>query len=518
MRLVTDALDRAVASTPDKVVLVCDGQRLSYRRLDELANRLANTLAAHSVDRGDRVVLWGPNSVELVVGIFAVLKLGAVIVLANDSAKPTQLAYLVADCAAKAILATGRQSVAVVPLLDSQPTLQVGVVVRAAGPSPRLPHDRLLDYAEALARGDVNPPPRRAIDRDLACLIYTSGSTGAPKGVMSAHHNVVFAVDSITSYLRNTADDVVLSALPLSFDYGLYQLFMVVAFGGTLVLERSFAFPAEFLLRLAEERATGVPGVPTMWALLLGMDLTAFDLGSLRYVTNTAAALPASHIQQLRRALPGVDVYSMYGLTETKRTLYMPPAALDERPGSVGIAIPGTEVWLEDEQGNRLGSNQVGELVVRGGHVMLGYWNAPDATAARFRPGPQPGERVCHSGDLFTRDDAGFYTFVGRRDDMLKCRGEKVAPKEVEGVLHGLDGVREAAVVGVPDAVLGQAVVAHVVRRDATLTVDAVLRHCRARLEDFKVPRTVLFVDELPKTDNGKVHRAKLAGGSAERP
>lgn len=514
VRLVTDFLERAAARTPDKIALVCDGERLSYRQLDELANRLANVLVARGVERGDRVVLWCPNSVELVVAIFATLKAGGVFVPVNATTKPDQLAHVVADCAAKAIVAPARQRAALSQLLDTNRSVAFCIVVQSAGPDQVPLPDRSCDYASAVSGSDPVAPARCCIDRDLACLIYTSGSTGTAKGVMSAHHNVVFAVDSITSYLRNTADDVVISALPLSFDYGLYQLLMVVAFGGTLVLEPSFTYPAAFLERLAEERATGLPGVPTMWAMLLDLDLTAFDLSSLRYVTNTAAALPATHVQRLRQALPNVAVYSMYGLTETKRTLYMPPEHLDSRPGSVGIAIPGTEVWLEDEHGNRLGANEVGELVVRGGHVMLGYWNAPEATAARFRAGPWPGERVCRSGDLFTRDDAGFYTFVGRRDDMLKCRGEKVAPKEVEGVLQAMAAVREAAVVGVPDPILGHAIRAYVVRRDESLTTAAVQRHCRAHLEDWKVPQTVVFVAQLPRTQNGKVNRASLASGS----
>jgi long-chain acyl-CoA synthetase len=288
------------------------------------------------------------------------------------------------------------------------------------------------------------------------------------------------------------------------------------------VLERSFAFPAECLERIAEERVTGFPGVPTMFAMLLNFDLAPYDLSSLRYLTNTAAALPPTHIERLREQFPGVAIYSMYGLTETKRTLYMPPEHLAARPGSVGVAIPGTEVWIENERGERLGPREVGELVVRGGHVMSGYWEAPEATAERFRPGPNPGEFVCHSGDLFLRDEDGYHYFVGRKDDILKSRGEKVAPKEVEGVLHELPGVLEAAVVGVADAILGQAIVAVVVRRDPGLTALQVLRHCRLRLEDWKVPQRVEFHDELPKTNTGKVRRSAIqlrgdAAGDAPR-
>jgi acyl-CoA synthetase (AMP-forming)/AMP-acid ligase II len=200
----------------------------------------------------------------------------------------------------------------------------------------------------------------------------------------------------------------------------------------------------------------------------------------------------------------------MYGLTETKRTLYLPPEQLDKRPHSVGIAIPGTEVWLEDEEGRRLGPGEVGELVIRGGHVMRGYWRAPEATAERFRPGPIRGETVCYSGDLFRMDDEGYFEFVSRKDDVIKCRGEKVSPKEVESVIYDLPGVVEVAVVGVHDTVLGQAVKALVVTNDETLTDKHVLLHCREHLEDYMIPKLVEIVDSLPKTTSGKIAKTAL--------
>jgi acyl-CoA synthetase (AMP-forming)/AMP-acid ligase II len=349
------------------------------------------------------------------------------------------------------------------------------------------------------------------IDIDLACLIYTSGSTGDPKGVMSTHANMVFAAASIIQYLENTPQDIVINVLPLSFDYGLYQLLMVFKFGGTLVLESSFAFPAAILNRISEEQVSGLPGVPTVFALLLQMDLSRFGLSSLRYLTNTAAALPVEHIQQLRDAFPWARLYSMYGLTECKRTLYLPPEQLDHRPGSVGIAIPGTEVWIEDEDGTRLGPGQVGELVVRGSHVMQGYWNAPELTAHRYRPGRYPAERFLYTGDLFKMDNEGYLYFVARKDDIIKSRGEKVAPKEVEGVIYQLKGVTEVAVIGVPDALLGEAIKAFVVTSNGVqLSEQDVLRHCKQHLEDFMVPKQIEFMTSLPKTSSGKIKKTGL--------
>ncbi len=360
--LVQDSLHRSVARTPDKVALVCDGSRLTYAEIEAAANRLANALREHGVRRGDRVGIFLNNSVEAVVSIFAVLKAGAVFVVINHTTKEDKLAYILNNCRATALVGDAQKQSLFDSLLERVTSLRF-VVLTGRPSSARSVDGRLLDYAEIQASCSADRPQQVNIDVDLACLIYTSGSTGDPKGVMSDHSNVVFAATSITTYLQNVKDDVILSVLPLSFDYGLYQLLMTFHFGGRLVLERSFAYPSAVLQRLEQERVTGFPGVPTMFAILVGMDLTSYDLSNLRYITNTAAALPPSHITTLRRKFPTATMFSMYGLTETKRTLYLPPDRLDSKPGSVGIAIPGTEVWIADANGNRLGPGQTGELV-----------------------------------------------------------------------------------------------------------------------------------------------------------
>ena len=226
-------------------------------------------------------------------------------------------------------------------------------------------------------------------------------------------------------------------------------------------------------------------------------------------------ALPAPTIEAIRRTFPNARLYSMYGLTECKRAAYLPPDQLDARPTSVGLPIPGTEAWVEDDDGNVLGPGEVGELMIRGAHVMQGYWNDPEATAERLRPGRWPWERVLATGDLFRTDDDGYLYFVGRRDDLIKSGGEKVVPREIEDVLHAAPGVREAAVVGISDRLLGQAVHAHVsAKPGSTLDAAAVRIYCAERLEDYKVPRQVTVHDELPRTSNGKIDRSALSGRS----
>ena len=510
--LVQDFLTRSAARLPGKLALVSDGRRWTYSDLEQTTDALARGLRARGLCRGDRVVLCLPNSVEAVLGVFAILKAGGVFVLLHPSTKRQKLEFVLRDCGATSLFLEARAGESgPPPTTSSVPSLRFTVMCgegsegQAEGPPGCLP-------LSALRNGPTGEPPDdRRVDLDLACLIYTSGSTGEPKGVMCDHSNVVFAASSIIQYLENVENDIVLNALPLSFDYGLYQLLMVFRFGGTLVLERSFAYPAAVLKRIEEERVTGLPGVPTLFSLLLQMDLTRYDLSSLRYVTNTAAAIPVSHLKELRRRLPGVTVYSMYGLTETKRTLYLPPAQLDKRPDSVGIPIPGTETWIEDEEGRRLGPDQPGELVVRGRHVMRGYWGDPEATRRRFRPGAITGERLCYTGDIFRMDGEGFFYFLGRSGDFIKSRGEKVSPKEVENVLYGLAGVVEAAVIGVPDPLLGETLKAFVVVKAGKPTRAEILAHCRARLEDHLVPRILEFRDELPKTPAGKILRTGLS-------
>ncbi len=499
-----------------KIALVSGGKRLAYAELDALSSRLAAALAANGVKRGDRVLVFMDNCWEAAVSIFAILKAGATFSPINASTKADKLAYIIDDCEAAAILTQAR----LMPVVTQARATSAGRPLFVA--STQAVADQTPEGAVAFEdclKAEPNPVAHGGIDIDLAMLIYTSGSTGRPKGVMMTHRNIDAAAESITTYLQNTPDDIILNVLPLAFDYGLYQLLMAMRLGATLVLEKSFAFPQAIFERIRTEKVTGFPLVPPMAALILQMrDLEPGFLPSLRYISNTAAALPPVHIARLRELLPGVRIYSMYGLTECKRCTYLPPEELDRRPGSVGIAIPNTEALVVDDDGNRVPPGVAGELVIRGPHVMQGYWRNDAATTQMLRPGPNPWEKRLHTGDLFQTDADGFLYFVGRKDDIIKTRGEKVAPKEVETVLHAHPGIAEAVVMGVADPVLGHAIAALVVRSDESLSERDIIRHCAAHLEDFMVPKIVEFRSELPKTDTGKVSRRLAAEtlGAAE--
>ncbi|WP_370320316.1 class I adenylate-forming enzyme family protein [Oricola sp.] len=498
-------LSQQASNRFSKTALVTSSLRLTYGDFEELSNRLANSLVANGVKRGDRVLVFMDNCWEAAISIFAILKTGAVFSPINASTKADKLAFIAENCEASAIL-TQAKLMPVVMGASETTSHEIGFIASARSVDGEVP-EGAADF-EACLKAENATIDHGGIDTDLAMLIYTSGSTGRPKGVMMTHRNIDAASESITTYLRNSADDVILNVLPMAFDYGLYQLLMSVRMGATLVLEKSFAFPQAIFDRINEERVTGFPLVPTMAAMILKMrGLEPGFLPSVRYLSNTAAALPGEHITRLRDLFPGADLYSMYGLTECKRCTYLPPEELDRRPHSVGIAIPNTEAFVVDDSGRQVPAGVTGELVIRGPHVMQGYWRNETATEQMLRPGAHPWEKVLHTGDLFRKDDEGFLYFVGRKDDIIKTRGEKVAPKEVEAVLHSHPAVAEAVVIGVADPVLGQAIGALVVLSGQAVTEKELIRHCATHLEDFMVPKIIEFRDSLPMTDTGKVSR-----------
>lgn len=509
--LLHHAVEHWSAHAPERTALVHGGQRWSYGDVVRHADGIAAHLRDAGVGRGERVALFLDNGPEAVCGMVAALRLGAVFMPINPSTKQDKLAYMLEDSEASALLTQASLRHVWRPALDASPSVRSVLVAGRPGDDG----EEEAGAASVLpwpGPRDMPPPDPGTIDQDLAAIIYTSGSTGLAKGVMLTHLNMVSAARSVSTYLGLRSDDVILCALPLAFDYGLYQVLMAFRTGASVVLQPNFSFPVRALEVMARERVTVFPGVPTMFSMLTSLaNLDQFDLRSLRLVTNTAAALSEAQIARLRAVFPQAALCSMYGLTECKRVTYLPPDQVDVRPTSVGRGMPNEEVWLVDDEGRRLPNGATGELVIRGSHVMRGYWRKPEETARRLRPGPIPGELVLYSGDLFRTDAEGWLYFVARRDDIIKSRGEKVSPREVENAISSLEGVREVAVIGVPDEVLGQAVKAFVISLpDARLEARDVIRHCMATLENFMVPKYVEFVDSLPTTDTGKIRKSGL--------
>ena len=480
--------------SPEKLAIISDQGEISYQDLKESSVRLAHYLQQNGVKRGDRVVICLKNSIETVIGFWAVLMADAVVSIIDYKQSPEKVKYILEDSGASALISA-----------DSS-------IYEAASEVLCIPVDDSQNgFAAVIQKARPLPMRSKHLDIDLASIIYTSGSTGEPKGVMLTHRNMLAASHSINSYLENTANERVISVLPLSFDYGLYQMIMMIAVGGTLILESDFVLPSRFLKRIEQFQATAVPVVPSMVPLLKQFQaLKAYDLSSVRYVTNTGAALMKEHIQSLKQLFTAAQVFSMYGLTECKRCTYLPPEDIERKPESVGIAIPNTEMWVIDESGARAKPNELGEIVVRGQTVMKGYWNKPEATAKKLKAGPVPGEMILHTGDYGRMDEEGYFYFYGRMDEVIKSRGMKVSPREIEAAIIKHPSVIEVAAVPVAHDQYGQAIVLYV-SLEKHQDLAEIQELCKTRLQAHQQPLDIYSINSLPKTSNGKIDKRHLA-------
>ena len=496
---------------PDKEALVHGDQRLSYREVARRSTSLAKGLRRAGLVRGDRVGIYLDPSIAQVVSIFGTSEAGGVFVPINATLFPDQVGHIAKDCGMKGLITTPAKLSSLTPLLQQLPALEF-VVLTGDGDAPQitLPAHRLEELYDVPGPSEWR---EQAISRDLGAILYTSGSTGKPKGVMLSHGNVMAGSTIVSTYLGITSTERILAVLPFSFDAGLNQLMTAFQQGGTIVLI-NFVFAREVVQMLLKERITGLAGVPTLWSLLAqpNSTLQKQPLPDLRYITNTGGAMPQAVLKVLRQTLATTKIFLMYGLTEAFRSTFLPPEELDRRPTSMGKAIPDTEILVLKENGKLCEPGETGELVHRGPTVSLGYWNRPEDTARALRPNPilppEMGdcEQVCYSGDLVKMDDDGFLYFVGRRDTMIKSSGFRISPTEVEEVLFQTGKLRGAAVIGIPDDVLGQAIKAFVVAKDGLpLDPPALLAICAEKMPRYMVPKFIEVLDELPKTSSGKV-------------
>lgn len=497
-------LEATACGRGDSLALIEGARRLSYSALREQVLKVATQLVEMGVRRGDRVVILVPNSIEFVVAFWAIQYIGAVAVPLNPDIKSSKLHWIVSDCSPACLVVHASLS-SRAPDLQTM-GLQSAPVLWLSGPAPSLA-ESVADVSSRLVEANAHSA---AITQDLACIIYTSGSTGTPKGVMLSHLNMVAASSSVSHYLAMRGDDRVFCAIPFSFDYGLHQITMTALVGAVLIVEPSFTQPLFSLHRLVQHEATVFPIVPSMVSLIEPL-ADRFNLTKVRTVTSTAAALHPRAIDRLQEMFGKARIFSMYGLTECHRCTYLDPTELERHKSSVGKAIPNTELWVVDGEGRRHDRGGRGELVIRGNTVMRGYWNNVAETNEKLRPGPVPGEVVLYTGDICTIDQNGFVYFVCRKDDVLKVKGQKVAPKEVEEALVRHPAVTEAAVIGVPHCVLGDEVVAFVALREFSTRGTPDLRAwCSAHLESFMVPSRIRLLHALPKSANGKIDRRAL--------
>lgn len=522
--LIHDYLTQSANAWGDKPFIICGDKKWSYRDIDSASTSLAHRMIENGIRYQDKVAILLDNSAEAVIALYAVSKATGTFIIINSTVKAGKLGYILNNSDAKLLIthaSKARPVTEAVESLEEKPSL-IWISPTGQVPAPlaeRVGGHNWDDLIGTQADAVMNHLPR-AIDQDLAALIYTSGSTGEPKGVMQPHQKMIGVSKSIIQYLENTPEDVILNVLSLSFGYGLYQVLMAAIFGGTVILEKGFVYLHDTLRKIYEYRVTGFPFVPTVLAMMLQMQqIESYDFSSLKYVTNAGAALPVHYTRQLRKLIPHVKIYPMYGLTECVRVCYLDPAFVDERPDSVGFEFPNCSVFIVDENGNRVGPGQTGELVVTGSNIMPGYYKDPKLTEKVFRPGDLPGQIHLYTGDLFKRDRNGFLYFVSRKGDMIKTRGERVSPLEVENLLLQIEGIAEAAVIGVPDDILGEVVKAFVVLASGCgQTESSILKCCTETMENYMVPKYMVILDTLPRTPNGKVDKKQLKQLEGRKP
>ncbi|CAM1368519.1 class I adenylate-forming enzyme family protein [Tenacibaculum xiamenense] len=496
-------LDNTTARFPDKIAVTYGDTKSTFKDIEEKSNQLAIYLQSIGVRRGDRIIILLGNTIETVISFWGILKAGAIVIPLSAELKPDKIDYIIDDSKAKVLFTNQIILEENLELFDSSSLEKVIV--------PKLPESLRSNFVEGFDNSISSSKsiftPTGNLSVDLAAIIYTSGSTGEPKGVMLTHQNMIAATHSLNTYLGYNNEDKVLCVLPLSFDYGLYQMIMSISTGANLLLEKESTWPIFLLKTIEKEKATILPAVPTLVTLLHDQDKNKkFDLSSISKVTNTGAALTRTNIKMIQHIFEKAEIFSMYGLTECKRCTYLPPEDIDKKIDCVGIAIPNTELWLVDENDNKIETaNTIGQLVIRGATVMKGYWNKPEKTAQKLKDGPIMGEKVLYTGDYCSLDEDGYLYFKGRMDHIIKSRGIKVSPKEVEDFIGTINEVNAVAIVGVPHSSYGDVLYAFVVLKDGKeITEERINVVCKNNLEAFKVPEYITIVPSLPKTINGK--------------
>ena len=503
---VQDLLAKNIPANANRVAVVSKGKSVTYGELSERVETTAAWLHAAGVKRGDRLGIHLPKSVEEIVATFAVARIGAVFVNINYQWTTSQLEFIVKDSGSKVLFTDARRA----KVIAESPLASELTHVIVNGEAPNLKNFTPWNNFETKKCPIADP----AIDPDLAGLLYTSGSTGKPKGVMFSHHNIILGARIVAKYLSNTADDRVLSLLPLSFDYGLNQITTMFLVGGSVVLQ-PVSLPAEIVKTVATNDVTGVALVAPSWVQVVRyLEEAPTKFPKLRYVTNSGGKIPLGALEKMPALFPGVEIFLMYGLTEAFRSTFLPPHLFKSKMGSIGRAIPNTEIFVVDPEKGICGPGGQGELLHRGGLISGGYWNNPVATDEKIKVNkhlrPLIGEeKVVHSGDIVRMDEDGYLWFVSRMDTMIKCSGYRLSPTEVEEIVSGHEQVVESVAFGVEDEELGQVVhLAVGTSANGGFKLEDLQHFCQKKMPSYMVPKKIYTIrGTMPRTSSGKIDR-----------
>ena len=512
-----DIITQSAQQYSSRPALYFKQQTLTYTELYQGVIAAAIQLQQAGISRFERVAVYLPKQFETVFSLFASSCAGAVFVPVNPALKAAQVGHILRDCNVRLLITSSDRLTALQQELQQCPDLHT-VLLTDTTDTETAGHGHLqlrpfYQHTDASLR--LYP---HATDADMAAILYTSGSTGKPKGVVLSHRNMLVGAQSVSGYLGNTSNDVLLALLPLSFDYGLSQLTTAFLTGASVVL-LDFFLVQDVVRAVTQHKVTGIAAVPPLWAQLAKANWAAGSADSVRYLTNSGGAMPQALLHQLQQIFRQAEPYLMYGLTEAFRSTYLPPAELLRRPGSMGKAIPNAEIVVVREDGSLCGPNEPGELVHRGPLVSLGYWNAPEKTAERFKSDPvapkgiQLPQLAVFSGDTVRYDDDGYLYFIGRRDEMIKTSGYRVSPTEVEEAVYALSAdLVDVAAIGVPHPELEQAILVLLAcKQDVVPDLAAWQVQLKRSLPNFMQPKAILLQAVLPKNANGKIDRKLLS-------
>jgi acyl-CoA synthetase (AMP-forming)/AMP-acid ligase II len=489
----------SVARYPESLAIANNHHRITYRELSNLVDKVSHYLLSSGLRKGDRVAMVVSNSPEYAAIFYGIWSAGGVTVALNTQAKAKDILNWVNHSDAnwlfidhnhperKAIWETGCQfSVVDVGGEDStNSNLEWRQIVNLD------PTDKKISLNNA----------------DLASIIYTSGTTGNPKGVTLCHGNLNANIDSILAYLKLKSADSILNVLPFYYSYGNSILHTHLAVGASITLENSLLYPHRMVEKMVKERVSGFSGVPSTFALLLSrVNIADYDLSNLRYLTQAGGAMAPALADRLISALPHTELFVMYGQTEASaRLTYLPPQMLEEKRGSIGIAIPNTTIEVRNKAGEVAAPGETGEICAHGDNIMQGYWKDKQRTGEVLKDG------WLYTGDLAHTDTDGYLYIDGRSSDMIKSGANRISPKEIEEVIQELEAVHEVAVLGIPDELLGEVIKAYIVPQKASgLEKRTIQRHCKNNLAIYKIPKFIEFIEELPKTASGKIKKFLL--------
>lgn len=490
----------AAAKHPDADALICGDERLSWRETVRRSSAIAAGLHGLGLRSGDRLALLLDNRIEFVLALYGAAQLGLVTVLLSTRQQKPEIAYVLADCGARAII---HEASLAERLPDPADVPELSHRIALGDAAAPLSFAQLATHSPWSGSADVG-------EQDTALIMYTSGTTGRPKGAMLAHCNVIHSAMVYEACMELTAADRSIAAVPLAHVTGVVANIMAMArCAGALIIVKEFK-AAEYLKIAARERVTQTVMVPAMYNLcLLQADFDSYDLSAWRIGGYGGAPMPITTIEKLASKIPGLKLINAYGATETTSpSTIMPPDLTASHLDSVGLPCPGASIVVMGDDGPEVPRGDVGEIWIHGGSVIKGYWNNPQATAENFTGG------FWHSGDLGSIDQQNFVRVFDRKKDMINRGGHKIYSAEVESVLAGHEDVVESAIIAKPCPVLGERVHAVVVTRNPALAVDTLREWCAARVSDYKVPETIaLSTTPLPRNANGKVLKKKLREG-----